>query len=398
MMHNAFLKYIYSSVACLLLVSSSPWSAGTGGLTASVVVHGLHLPFLGLRSSSARRQERSSSSPSVWRKKITRAVVVGGFVWWKGSPQGDGFGMTLQRPNVAHAAVVEAKEESTTTSSTTTTTTSKKTIGAGTVVVVAAGAGTLIGTKLRQAIKEDEDDDSVEVEASQRDFAKVLGENDDDEEEGSPNLEQAKERVEKLLKSMPTSTVVDGIGANETREEQAALEEESKPGVSSTATVADAVPVEPTTPSKTAPVFFEEPIEKPADTESESETSGKEEVQLKTEPEPSTVPSPTVTASPDETISTPVIKSKTLSDYTSAKQNPLASLTVDLSMLAKGRYASSTDLPLKSPKYRKARQQPKAPQEEDELKQKYASIDDIEERAYQILVDLGMVEPTDSSK
>jgi hypothetical protein len=52
-------------------------------------------------------------------------------------------------------------------------------------------------------------------------------------------------------------------------------------------------------------------------------------------------------------------------------------------------------LPLKNPKYTKARQQPKAPTEEEQLKQKYASIDSLEERAFQVLVDLGMVETTD---
>ena len=42
--------------------------------------------------------------------------------------------------------------------------------------------------------------------------------------------------------------------------------------------------------------------------------------------------------------------------------------------------------------YGKARSQPKAPDEAQALKEKYAAIDSIEERAYQILVDLGIVE------
>lgn len=36
--------------------------------------------------------------------------------------------------------------------------------------------------------------------------------------------------------------------------------------------------------------------------------------------------------------------------------------------------------------------QPKCSREETKLKQKYAAIDDIEERAYQVLLDLGLVE------
>jgi len=40
----------------------------------------------------------------------------------------------------------------------------------------------------------------------------------------------------------------------------------------------------------------------------------------------------------------------------------------------------------------KARQQPKSTEEESILQQKYASIQDLEERAFNILVDLGMVD------
>ena len=40
----------------------------------------------------------------------------------------------------------------------------------------------------------------------------------------------------------------------------------------------------------------------------------------------------------------------------------------------------------------KARQQPKSTEEECILQQKYASIVDLEERAFNILVDLGMVD------
>jgi hypothetical protein len=43
--------------------------------------------------------------------------------------------------------------------------------------------------------------------------------------------------------------------------------------------------------------------------------------------------------------------------------------------------------------FRTARSQPKDPQEEKRLAQKYAAIEDIGDRAFQILVDLGMVQP-----
>ena len=51
--------------------------------------------------------------------------------------------------------------------------------------------------------------------------------------------------------------------------------------------------------------------------------------------------------------------------------------------------------PLKSRKYTAARQQPKSPTEEQMLKEKYAKIESLEERAYAILLDLGMIESTD---
>jgi hypothetical protein len=49
-------------------------------------------------------------------------------------------------------------------------------------------------------------------------------------------------------------------------------------------------------------------------------------------------------------------------------------------------------LPLQDKKYVKARTQPKSPREEEILAAKYAAIPTVEERAYQILVDLGMIE------
>jgi hypothetical protein len=43
-------------------------------------------------------------------------------------------------------------------------------------------------------------------------------------------------------------------------------------------------------------------------------------------------------------------------------------------------------------KFKAARQQPKLPEEEDDLKDKYGAIDDVGERAFEILLDLGLVE------
>lgn len=42
----------------------------------------------------------------------------------------------------------------------------------------------------------------------------------------------------------------------------------------------------------------------------------------------------------------------------------------------------------------KAREQPKIPTEEEKLQVKYASIDSVEDRAFQILLDLGMIQET----
>lgn len=62
-------------------------------------------------------------------------------------------------------------------------------------------------------------------------------------------------------------------------------------------------------------------------------------------------------------------------------------------------YATSKDveLPLMTPQFIRARQQPKSPAEEQRLQKKYASISDIGERAFAILVDLGMVETQDAT-
>jgi hypothetical protein len=51
-----------------------------------------------------------------------------------------------------------------------------------------------------------------------------------------------------------------------------------------------------------------------------------------------------------------------------------------------------TNFPVGGRKFEAARQQPKLPEEEDGLKDKYGAIDDVGERAYEILLDLGLVE------
>ena len=53
---------------------------------------------------------------------------------------------------------------------------------------------------------------------------------------------------------------------------------------------------------------------------------------------------------------------------------------------------SSNILPLCDPKYVQARKQPKAQKDEALLAARYGAISDLEEKAYQILVDLGMIE------
>jgi hypothetical protein len=55
--------------------------------------------------------------------------------------------------------------------------------------------------------------------------------------------------------------------------------------------------------------------------------------------------------------------------------------------------AVTTELPLRYEQFEKARQQNnKSEKEKAELAEKYAGIDDLEDKAYQILLDLGMVE------
>ena len=53
---------------------------------------------------------------------------------------------------------------------------------------------------------------------------------------------------------------------------------------------------------------------------------------------------------------------------------------------------SSNILPLCDPKYVQARKQPKSQKDEALLAARYGAISDLEEKAYQILVDLGMIE------
>ena len=53
---------------------------------------------------------------------------------------------------------------------------------------------------------------------------------------------------------------------------------------------------------------------------------------------------------------------------------------------------TSQSLPLCDPVHLKAREQPKGLVEESELATKYAQINDVGERAFQILIDLGMIE------
>lgn len=63
----------------------------------------------------------------------------------------------------------------------------------------------------------------------------------------------------------------------------------------------------------------------------------------------------------------------------------------DTPVTQNGNVEGTEALPLMAPKYIRARQQPKDPMEEIRLQQKYAAIESLEERAFQILLDLGMV-------
>ena len=51
------------------------------------------------------------------------------------------------------------------------------------------------------------------------------------------------------------------------------------------------------------------------------------------------------------------------------------------------------NFPVKGRKYERARRQPLAAETEHELAMKYAAIESVEERAYQIVLDLGLVRP-----
>ena len=53
-------------------------------------------------------------------------------------------------------------------------------------------------------------------------------------------------------------------------------------------------------------------------------------------------------------------------------------------------------LPNLEKRYLQARQQPKSPSEEMKLQAKYAAIESVEDRAFQILLDLGMIQKTNN--
>lgn len=59
--------------------------------------------------------------------------------------------------------------------------------------------------------------------------------------------------------------------------------------------------------------------------------------------------------------------------------------------------SNNPDLPLMTPQFIRARQQPKDPAVEQLLQQKYQAIEDLELKAFAILVDLGMIETDDES-
>jgi hypothetical protein len=57
---------------------------------------------------------------------------------------------------------------------------------------------------------------------------------------------------------------------------------------------------------------------------------------------------------------------------------------------------TNTELPLMTPKYIEVRKQPKSQAEEERLKKKYMAYTDVGERAFAILVELGMIEVAES--
>ena len=64
---------------------------------------------------------------------------------------------------------------------------------------------------------------------------------------------------------------------------------------------------------------------------------------------------------------------------------------------SEGAVKTNSDLPLMTPQFLEARKQPKVATEEELLKQKYQAIPDLGLRAFNILVDLGMIETDDAS-
>lgn len=64
--------------------------------------------------------------------------------------------------------------------------------------------------------------------------------------------------------------------------------------------------------------------------------------------------------------------------------------------------AHNTAYPLRDPQFIEARRQPKPRAEKERLAMKYASIEDVSDRAFQVLLDLGMIEasskPVDMAK
>lgn len=306
--------------------------------------------FKGPPDEGSERKARRRPS----KRKQLAGILFGLSLWFRGVPNAS----IEQSSNAAHAVPSTSRTTFKTKANTITTqrdrsSSSNRRIatGAGTILL-ATGAGMYVGQAVRRrsAVEQyeeavdlaTEDCSNQEVSPAQIEYAKVGL----DEEYEKERTERAKEMVKEILEN---------VFEREITKQEVDVELETPASVTSVA------------PQK-------QPVEQP--------NQG-------------------LVKQTDEQVTTVVTANPVKKPEPSVSSRIRMSLPLELDIPANfpfSKYASTQQLPLKSKKYQHARRQPKSPEEEDALKQKYASIEDLSERAYTILVDLGMVEPSDPNQ
>lgn len=295
-------------------------------------------------------------------------VVLATLVWWKG-PQLDVFANNNHNRNVAHAQSQAAPLDSKSAVSTTKKTggSSKLVTGTG-IVLVAAGAGVVVGKVLKKGQQQGTNGSSID--GIDSDTTRTIGltrtssgltdtsivADDKQQRETGEEAESAqKNKKEQEKAQAQVATMIDRVQKAQRRAEQVLEEkvEETKTPPPPIIAAPAAKSVEPPVPAAAAVIA---------------------------------APAPVV-AAPVVTVPAPVVPAPVV---------PVVAKKIQLERTPAPPAAKKTSPPKNGRSIANARKQPKAPSDEEKLKMKYGAIPSVEERAFQILVDLAMVETTDT--